>query len=223
MIDKTSTQSGTGTGEDGSAGIIYVLTNPAMPDLVKIGRTLQSDVSSRISQLYTTGVPLPFECVRAVTVDDASQAEKALQKAFEPNRLNKNREFFEINVEQVIALLDLIKIEDVTPGIQQDADDNVDSADVGARERLKKRRPRTRFDEFGIPEGAVLKFIRDGSTATVVNSGTTVDYDGEELAISRLTGYLLGGSTEYVSPLNHWTYEGTRLKEISDKVHGWDG
>ena len=221
MKDDKLAQSG--ASEDGSPGIIYVLTNPSMPDLVKIGRTSQGDVSSRISQLYTTGVPLPFDCVRAVSVNDAIGVEKALHKAFEPNRLNQNREFFEISVEQVTSLLDLVKVEDVTPGIQKDADGSVDIADVGARERLKKRRPRTRFDEFGIPEGATLKFLRDEAiTATVVDSGTTVDYEGNEFPISRLTGDLLGGSTQYVSPLNHWSYEGNRLKEISDRVHGWE-
>ena len=32
-------------------GTVYVLTNPAMPDLVKIGKTTR-DVSLRLSDLY---------------------------------------------------------------------------------------------------------------------------------------------------------------------------
>ena len=40
--------------------VVYVLTNPAMPGLVKIGRTDQDDANTRIAQLYTTGVPVPF-------------------------------------------------------------------------------------------------------------------------------------------------------------------
>ena len=53
-------------------GVVYVLTNPAMPGLVKIGKTTQNDVTTRISQLYTTGVPLPFDCEYAVKVADMS-------------------------------------------------------------------------------------------------------------------------------------------------------
>ena len=41
--------------------VVYVLTNSAMPGLVKIGHTTQEDANVRIGQLYTTGVPVPFE------------------------------------------------------------------------------------------------------------------------------------------------------------------
>jgi len=43
--------------------IVYVLANSAMPDIVKIGNTTQADIKTRMNQLYTTGVPVPFECV----------------------------------------------------------------------------------------------------------------------------------------------------------------
>ena len=45
--------------------IVYVLTNPAMPGIVKIGMTEREDVQRRMTELYSTGVPLPFECVIA--------------------------------------------------------------------------------------------------------------------------------------------------------------
>ena len=55
-------------------GTVYVLTNPAMPDLVKIGKTTR-DVSLRLSDLYTRGVPLPFECEYAAKVKDVDQTD----------------------------------------------------------------------------------------------------------------------------------------------------
>jgi len=60
-----------------AAGIVYVLTNPAMPGMVKIGKTGR-DVEIRLSDLYTTGVPLPFECEYAVRVQDMDKVEKGL-------------------------------------------------------------------------------------------------------------------------------------------------
>jgi hypothetical protein len=50
-------------------GIVYILTNPVMPGLVKIGQTT-NEISNRLNDLNTTGVPLPFECKFACEVDD---------------------------------------------------------------------------------------------------------------------------------------------------------
>ena len=40
-----------------------------MPGIVKIGMTDRDDVRRRMSDLYTTGVPLPFDCVVAREID----------------------------------------------------------------------------------------------------------------------------------------------------------
>lgn len=38
-------------------GVVYILTNPAMPDLIKIGFTTHEDVKKRMAQIYNSGVP----------------------------------------------------------------------------------------------------------------------------------------------------------------------
>jgi hypothetical protein len=53
--------------------VVCVLTNPGMPGFVKIGKTAQQDVDMRMKQLYTTGVPFPFDCVFACKVPDAGK------------------------------------------------------------------------------------------------------------------------------------------------------
>lgn len=61
-------------------GIVYLLTNPCMPGLVKIGMTTREDMDSRIKELYSTGVPVPFECQFACKVkkSDCVKIEKAV-------------------------------------------------------------------------------------------------------------------------------------------------
>lgn len=56
-------------------GIVYVLTNPVMPGLVKIGKTSRDEVQTRLNELYSTGVPVPFDCASAARVEDESKVE----------------------------------------------------------------------------------------------------------------------------------------------------
>ena len=58
-------------------GIIYLLSNPAMPGILKIGKTTKEDVKLRMKELYSSGVPLPFECLYAAKVRDIDSVEKA--------------------------------------------------------------------------------------------------------------------------------------------------
>ena len=129
--------------------IVYVLTNPAMPGIVKIGMTDQPDVQARMRQLYSTGVPLPFECVVARRVDDrsASDIEAALHTAFDPYRVNPSREFFEIESEQAAVLLRVMPGRDVTPGSLQQAA-GLEEGDLEATATFKKRRAKLTKDEF---------------------------------------------------------------------------
>lgn len=91
-------------------GIVYILTNPAMPGLVKIGKTARGSVEARLSELYSTGVPVPFECAYAAKVTNQTVVEKAFHQAFAPYRINAKREFFEIEADQAISILRLVTI-----------------------------------------------------------------------------------------------------------------
>ncbi len=197
------------------SGIVYLLTNPAMPGLVKIGKTTRDDPQLRMGDLYTTGVPLPFDCELAMEVDDETAVEAAFHQAFEPDRINPRREFFKIDVSQAEALLRLLGKRDVTPEVAQ-ADDVADE-DKTASETYKKRRPVLNFIEMGIEPGSVLHLTRGDATVTTID-GRRVMHNGEETSLSLLTGQLLE-SKWYVAPGSHWRYEGRLLREIYDETY----
>src|SRR5262245_21416238 len=132
--------------------IVYVLTNPAMPGLVKIGRTGQEDANARIAQLYLTGVPVPFTLEFACKLPNADEVEKALHIAFAPNRINPKREFFQIDPDQAIAILKLLHEEDATAEVAQQPT-GLDQQSVAAAGQLQARRPNLNFIEMGIPVG----------------------------------------------------------------------
>ena len=97
-------------------GLVYVLTNPAMPGIVKIGLTTRPKIEDRLKELFTTNVPVPFKCEFACQVDDCNKVETALHKAFRPYRFPQ-REFFKIEPEQAIAILELFEKKDITAEI----------------------------------------------------------------------------------------------------------
>ncbi|HEY0490918.1 MAG TPA: GIY-YIG nuclease family protein [Telluria sp.] len=87
------------------SGIVYILTNPSMPGLVKIGMTTR-DVSSRLRELNSaTGVPQAFEVIYTVAVVDCAAAERFVHEALHSKRTNQGREFFRVDTSEAIDTL----------------------------------------------------------------------------------------------------------------------
>jgi hypothetical protein len=187
-----------------------------MPGIVKIGRTARGSVDARLSELYSTGVPVPFECAFAGKVSDEAKVEKAFHLAFGPYRINPKREFFQIEPEQAIALLELMVVENVTPQLQREAE-SVDESSKEASRKLKSRRPVQNYLEMGIPAGSVLEFTRGNITCEVV-SGRKVSLDGEEYSLTALTQKLLETESP-LQPSPYWSYQGKQLSEIYEDTY----
>jgi len=183
-----------------------------MPGLVKIGKTARDDIRKRLTELYTTGVPFPFECAFAGYAKDFARVESALHKAFDNCRENKKREFFKIEVEQAIAILELLVTEQITTDIAKEAEE-VDPESMAAGRR---RRPNFNFIGMGIPLGAELTFKDDERKCEVIDE-KKVRFEGEEHSLTSLTRKLL--NIRNVAPTRHWLYEGRSLDEIYNETY----
>jgi hypothetical protein len=164
------------------ANIVYVLTNEAMPGLVKIGCTRGDSVEDRIRQLNgATGVPLPFECHYAVeTESDCVKLERTLHQLFADERVNERREFFRVDPEKVVLALSIGGFADVTPG----ADVVETQEDEAALEKARTRRSGFDMEAVGVPVGATLVSTRDEETTCTVLEGGRVEFQGENLSLS---------------------------------------
>lgn len=200
--------------------IVYVLTNPAMPGLVKIGKTTQVEVEERMKQLFGTGVPVPFDCAFACQVKDANEVEKSLHFAFGNNRVNPNREFFQIEPERVIAVLKLLKVDDITAEFERQIESDVTAVDKQSSENLKAiRRPRMNFSELGISVGSILDF-RDGQTQVKVLDEKKVEFEGKPSSLTAATRKVLGLPDDYpLQPSPYWYFNGKSVKEIYEAYH----
>lgn len=87
---------------------IYILENPSMPNVVKIGRT-NRNASDRVMELSShTGVPTNFILVKEFLVDDSVEAEDKIHKRLSEYRVSENREFFKMSVEDAISTIESI-------------------------------------------------------------------------------------------------------------------
>jgi plastocyanin len=197
--------------------IVYILTNSAMPGLIKIGRT-DRDLQSRVKELNTqTGVPLAFEVHYACEVADSVAIEKALHDGFADDRINPKREFFRKNPERVVAILRHFAIK------QEIIDEN---ATVEFKEEIQalnkeqtKKRESFRFDLVDIQVGTQISFVRDENIKATVIDDKKISLNGEITSLSAGAQNLL--SSEYpVSGTIYWTFEGETLDERRIRLSG---
>lgn len=194
-------------------GIIYVLTNEAMPGYVKVGKTASS-VTERIRGLDGTSLPYPFECYYAARVDDMDMAESLIHDAFADSRVTRRREFFTIEPERVRSALRLAALEDVTPR----EDDVVEAVeDRAAIDRARKRRQSASFPMLGIEPGTVLSFSKAPEITCVVVDDKRVEFEGEVLSVSGSAHEImrrLGYDWTTINGWSYWQYEGQVLSDM---------
>jgi hypothetical protein len=197
--------------------IIYILTNEAMPGLVKIGLTTGESIESRIAQLSgATGIPLPFECYFAAEVKDCDRLEKTLHQLFSESRINPKREFFKVDPEKVVLAISIGEFKEVTPGATE-----IDKEDQEALAKAKARRPNIKLEALGIKPGDVLTCSRDEKITATVVVGNKVDFNGEVLSLSAAALkalHSLGYSTPAVSGPWYWMFEGELLDERRQRI-----
>lgn len=201
-------------------GIVYLVTNPVMPGLVKIGMTAQEDIDKRLKELYTTGVPMPFVCEFACRVkkSDCTKIENALHTAFAPQRINASREFFRIQVDQAKAILELFHHVDVTEEVADEIENDLTDDDRDAIIKQKAHRPALNFMQMGFKVGDVLHWKDDPSITITIHSDRRVLYNGTEMAISAVTRELKE-SKWYVAPGQYWLFKDRLLGEIYDETY----
>lgn len=187
-----------------------------MPGLVKIGFTAQEEAETRIYQLYSTGVPVPFAVEYAATVENGENVESALHTAFAPNRVNPKREFFSIDPEQAIVILRLLETRDATSEIE-DQGGAIDAESLAAGEQLRKRRPNMNFEEMGIPVGSELHYTQGGYVVTVV-SPKKVKLGDEEMSLTAATRQVTGVNYDR-PPALYWTLNGRLLRDIYNETY----
>ena len=84
-------------------GFIYILSNPSMPEVYKVGLTTGS-VKQRIQELNTTGVPRPFKAEKLFEIPESTlrTIEQLAHKKLKKKDLHHGKEFFEGSLQDCV-------------------------------------------------------------------------------------------------------------------------
>ncbi|MDR3164242.1 MAG: GIY-YIG nuclease family protein [Synergistaceae bacterium] len=105
--------------------------------------TDKDDLTVRMKELYTTGVPLPFDCVYACIVENNAEIEKAMHNKFAKQRVNPHREFFKLKPLRIIKAIKQYEVEDITTNFREDFD-----ALLTEEEKVARRKSRLKLEKI---------------------------------------------------------------------------
>ncbi len=200
---------------DTSKGYIYIMTNAALKDMVKIGYA--NNVEARRQQLSTTALPYEYE-IYATYETSGNLEDKKLHKLIDtlnPDlRVSRNREFFIMNVNDAYELLEAIAIISGSQGKLKR------TAEAPAEEQHNARKPPVNFMECGIPVGAELVFVDDDTVVCTVASERKVQYRDELTSLSAIAKDIRGYSS--AAGPSFFTYNGKLVADIAKETQ-WAG
>jgi hypothetical protein len=206
-------------------GKIYILTNDSMPDYIKIGFTAADDVETRIKQLDTTGLPLPFRLHACIEVENAQQLERLAHDVFASQRARSNREFFLMEPETGVRYLKAVSLNDSSArwiaADQQMIDET--GRHLGESQVVKPRQANFTFSAADVPIGSEVRFVRDPAITAQVVSETEVNFEGVVMRLSPLTRIIfenkgeVNASGAYAGP-DWFTFENEILSDRRRRI-----
>ena len=201
-------------------GYIYIMTNPCLHDMVKIGYA--TDVEERRKQLSTTALPTDYE-IYATYETPGKLEDKKLHKLIDnlnPDlRVSKNREFFIMAPDDAYSLLEAIATISGTRDKLKKANEEETLAEQDMlTDGADRRRPRPaiNFAKCNIPVGSELVYIEDPSVKVIVVSERKVQYNDEITSLSAIAQKLKGWKA--IAGPHFFTYQGKKICDIAEET-----
>ena len=85
-------------------GWVYVMSHPNMTDMLKVGQS-SHDPSNRATELYTTGLPGPFDIEYVGLFENYVELERSVHSFLERYRVNNKREFFKVDLHIAVSAI----------------------------------------------------------------------------------------------------------------------
>ncbi len=211
------------------SGVIYILTNPAFPEYIKIGYA--GNLENRLKQLNRSEtIPFAFR-VYAIYEVEKNLTDKELHKLIDTlnpdlrtietfDGKQRVKEFYAMSAEDAFQLLECIakisgtqdRLKRMTPEGHEVLDEQ-----IAAENRELARRGPFRFSECGIPFGSELVYIENPDIKVTVIDDRHILYKEQQTSLSRLAQDLKGFDHPVQGTL-WFTYKDKRLVDIRDEM-----
>ena len=202
-------------------GYIYILTNPAFPQYVKLGYA--KNVETRLKTLNaSSAVPFAFRLYATYEVSKKltdqglhkliDQLNPDLRTIDEVDGKKRVREFYAMSREDAYSLLESIaKISGTERKLKKVAPTRKESKNE--KKADEDRQPAFTFSECGIPIGAKVTFVKDKSVKAEVVDDKHIEYEGEVTSLSTLAQMLMKKNYPVQGPL-FFEYKGELLVNL---------
>lgn len=193
-------------------GYIYIMTNPALHDMVKIGYS--TDVEKRRKDLSTTALPYDYEIYATYETSGKLEDKKLhslIDKLNPELRVSANREFYIMSPEDAYELLEAIAY------INGSLDKLVRYKEETASCTNNIKKPHINFTKCGIPIGAELVYTEDPTIKVTVVSDRKVLYNNIETSLSSIVQEIKGMKHKPQGTV-YFTYNGKSLIEIANET-----
>ena len=191
-------------------GYIYIMTNLALPNMVKIGYA--TNVEARRKQLSTTALPYDYEVYATYETPGKLEDKKLhglIDNLNQDLRVTKNREFYVMTAEDAYELLEAIAI------ISGTLDKLKRTKEVVVADKQKEKKPPVNFFECGLKKGDILVYIDDDKIKVAVESEHKVLYNNVLTSLSAIAkerkGYSVAGPSCF-------TYNGEIVSDIAERT-----
>lgn len=204
-------------------GVIYILTNPSFPKLIKIGYA--SDISKRLNDLNRSpAIPYPFQIYATYKVNSKlsdlnlhkiiDKLNPNLRTKYNENGHKRVREFYEMKPEEAYSILEaLAEIHNCTDNLTR-----YTSIEQKQNEKITvKKASAFSFFDCNINVGEQIEYIDDSSIIATVVSKNEVEYKGVKISMTALAQKLRGTFYKEQGP-KYFKYKGENLLELRKRL-----
>lgn len=217
-------------------GVIYIITNSALPNHLKVGFT--EDIAQELKKLNkgnkqgvysvyatyeTNGMVTEKQIMRLIGAENKGNAQFGKGVAQDYVLMSPDEAYKSLNlVARMNGMLAKLKREPdmrvvtINTGVSDSDVMQVRTNKKGATQnkiKTRTRKPNLRFSQYNIPIGSVLEYVKDRSKKVKVVGEHSVEYNGKEMSMSECAKRLLN-SKSGVQGTNYFSYNGKTISDI---------